>query len=111
MTNPRTRTVLLSIAALVSAVFVWFVPVRAQSSTAAPASAPATTLGTVETITVHGRGMLVLMDAQLARRALEALEDAEDARDSAEILTRIESRQDRTYTMTEVVADLGLKLD
>lgn len=63
------------------------------------------------TITEHGRETVVLMDAELSRRALEALEDAEDAQEAAEILSRIESGQDRTYTMAEVAAELGLTLD
>jgi prevent-host-death family protein len=63
------------------------------------------------TITEHGRETVVLMDADLSRRALEALEDAEDAREAAEVLARIESGQERTYTMAEVAAELGIKLD
>ena len=63
------------------------------------------------TITEHGRETVVLMDAELSRRALEALEDAEDAQEAAEILSRIESGQERTYTMAEVAAELGIKLD
>lgn len=66
------------------------------------------------TITEHGRETVVLMDADLSRRALEALEDAEDAadaREAAEVLARIESGQERTYTMAEVAAELGLTLD
>lgn len=62
-------------------------------------------------ITEHGRETVVLMDAELSRRALEALEDAEDAREAAEILSRIESGQERTYTMAEVAAELGLTLE
>jgi predicted DNA-binding protein len=50
------------------------------------------------------------MDAELGRRALESLEDAEDAREAAEILARIESGQERTYTMAEVAAELGITL-
>lgn len=49
------------------------------------------------------------MDAELSRRALEALEDADDAQEAAEILSRIESGQERTYTMAEVAAELGIK--
>lgn len=63
------------------------------------------------TITEHGRETVVLMDAQLSRRALEALEDAEDAREAAEVLARIESGQERTYTMAEVAEELGLTFD
>lgn len=63
------------------------------------------------TITVHGGDTLALMSAELSWRALEALEDAVDAREAAEVLIRIESRQDRIYTMAEVVADLGLTLE
>ena len=43
--------------------------------------------------------------------AEKALEDAEDAREAAEVLARVESGQERTYTMEEVAAELGLKLD
>ncbi|WP_022887659.1 type II toxin-antitoxin system Phd/YefM family antitoxin [Glaciibacter superstes] len=64
-----------------------------------------------ETITEHGRETVVLMDAELSRRALEALEDAEDAREAAEILSRIESGQERTYTMAEVAAELGVTVE
>jgi prevent-host-death family protein len=53
-------------------------------------------------ITEHGRETVVLMDADLGRRALEALEDAEDAQEAAEILSRIKSGQERTYTLAEV---------
>ena len=63
------------------------------------------------TITEHGRETVVLMDAALARRALEALEDAEDAREAAETLARIESGQERTYTLAEVAAELGITLE
>jgi len=63
------------------------------------------------TITEHGRETVVLMDADLGRRALEALEDAEDAREAAEILARIESGQERTFTMAEVAAELGITLE
>lgn len=40
-----------------------------------------------------------------------ALEDAEDAREAADILSRIDSGQDHTYTMAEVAEALGLTLD
>lgn len=63
------------------------------------------------TITEHGRETVVLMDADLSRRALEALEDAEDAREAAETISRIEARQERTYTMAEVAAELGITLE
>lgn len=63
------------------------------------------------TITEHGRETVVLMGAELSRRALEALEDAEDAREAADILSRIESGQERTYTLAEVAAELGLSLE
>ena len=62
-------------------------------------------------ITEHGRETVVLMDAELSRRALEALEDAEDAREASEVLSRIESGHERTYTMAEVAVELGLTLD
>lgn len=62
-------------------------------------------------ITEHGRETVVLMGADLSRRALEALEDAEDAREAAEILARIKSGEERTYTMAEVAAELGLTLE
>jgi len=62
-------------------------------------------------ITEHGRETVVLMDADLSRRALEALEDAEDAQEAAEILSRVESGQERTYTLAEVAAELGLTLE
>lgn len=44
--------------------------------------------------------------AELSRRALEALEDAADAQEAAAILSRIESGEESTYTMTEVAAEL-----
>lgn len=44
------------------------------------------------------------MSAELSRRALEA-------REAAEVLTRIESRQDSPYTMEEVAVDRGLTLE
>ena len=62
-------------------------------------------------ITEHGRETVVVMDADLSRRALGALEDAEDAREAAEILARIEVGQELTYTMAEVAAELGIRLE
>lgn len=48
--------------------------------------------------------------SEIARAAgVQALEDAEDARETAEVLSRIESGQEHTYTMAEVAAELGLK--
>ena len=41
------------------------------------------------TITEHGRETVVILDADLSRRALEALQDAEDAAAAAEAEERI----------------------
>lgn len=41
------------------------------------------------TITEHGRETVVVLDADLSRRALEALQDAEDAAAAAEAEERI----------------------
>lgn len=61
-------------------------------------------------ITEHGRETVVVMDAELSRRALEALEDAEDAQEAADMLARINAGEERTYTMAEVAAELGIEL-
>ena len=42
------------------------------------------------TVTEHGRETVTIMDAELARRALEALDDADDARAAADALSAIE---------------------
>lgn len=46
-----------------------------------------------------------------ALEAREALEDTVDAREAAEVLARIESGQELTYTMAEVAAELGLTVE
>ncbi len=62
-------------------------------------------------ITDHGRETVVVMDAALAKLALQVLEDARDVEEATKALERIDSGLDRTYTLEEIAAALGVKLE
>jgi len=61
------------------------------------------------TITQHGRGSVVLLDAVVARRALAALEDAEDAALADAALAEIDAGGE-TVTLEQIAAELGYTL-
>jgi len=62
------------------------------------------------TITQHGRASVVLLDAEVARRALEALEEAQDIADAkaaeAEMATG-----GIPISLEEIAKELGIALD
>ena len=62
-------------------------------------------------ITDHGRETVVVMDAALAKLALQVLEDARDVEEATKALERIDAGLDRTYSLEEVAAELGIQLD
>ena len=62
-------------------------------------------------ITEHGRETVVVMDAVLAKLALQVLEDAYDVEQATKALERIDAGLDRTYSLEEVAAELGIELD
>ncbi|MEV8143279.1 type II toxin-antitoxin system Phd/YefM family antitoxin [Specibacter sp. NPDC078709] len=61
-------------------------------------------------ITSHGRTIAVVMDPDLAQRALDALEELEDMADADAALTDV-ANGGRTYTLAEVAAELGISLN
>ena len=61
------------------------------------------------TVTEHGRETVTIMDAELARRALEALDDADDARAAAEALSAIEEGE-TTIPLEDLARELGIEL-
>ena len=61
------------------------------------------------TVTEHGRETVTIMDAELARRALEALEDADDARAAADALSAIEEGEP-TIPLEDLARELGIEL-
>lgn len=61
-------------------------------------------------ITDHGRHTVVVMDAELAKLALQVLEDSRDIELAMARLARIDAGEP-TYTTEEVAAQLGLSLD
>ncbi|AIY03675.1 hypothetical protein ART_4076 [Arthrobacter sp. PAMC 25486] len=60
-------------------------------------------------ITSHGRTIAVVMDPDLAQRALDALEELEDLADAAAALADV-ANGGPTYTLAEVAAELGIAL-
>ena len=61
------------------------------------------------TITDHGRKTVTIMDAELAKRALQALEDAVDVAVAEKRMARIRAGE-KTYTLEELTAKLGINL-
>lgn len=62
------------------------------------------------TITEHGRETAVVMDVELARRALDALEDVEDARAVAQAREAIAAGEE-TVPLADLARELGFALD
>lgn len=60
-------------------------------------------------LTDHGRPAVVMMNPQLAKRALQALEDAHDIRQGLAATKRIQNGG-KTYTLEEVATALGIEL-
>ena len=61
-------------------------------------------------VTDHGRPAVVMMNAELARLALQVLEDSRDIQDAYKALERIDAGG-KTYSLSEVAAELGIQLD
>ena len=61
-------------------------------------------------ITDHSRPAVVMMNAELARLALQALEDSRDIEDAYKALERVKAGEP-TFTLEEVAAELGIDLD
>jgi prevent-host-death family protein len=61
-------------------------------------------------VTDHGRPAVVMMNAELARLALQVLEDSRDVEDAYKALERIDAGG-KTYSLSEVAAELGIDLD
>ena len=61
-------------------------------------------------ITDHGRETVVVMDAALAKLALQVLEDARDVEDATKALEEYE-RTGISYSLEEVAKELGITLD
>jgi prevent-host-death family protein len=62
------------------------------------------------TITDHGRKTVTIMDAELAKLALQVLEDSRDLELAEQRLRAIRSGEP-TYTTKELAAELGIDLD
>jgi prevent-host-death family protein len=62
------------------------------------------------TITDHGRKTVTIMDAELAKLALQVLEDSRDAEEAMKRLKDVEDGEP-TFTLEEVAAELGINLD
>jgi prevent-host-death family protein len=62
------------------------------------------------TITDHGRKTVTIMDAELAKLALQVLEDSRDAEEAMAALARIEAGEP-TYSLEELASELGINLD
>jgi prevent-host-death family protein len=60
-------------------------------------------------ITEHGRETVVVMDAALAKLALQVLEDAYDVEQATKALEEFE-RSGISFTLEEVAAELGIEL-
>jgi prevent-host-death family protein len=60
-------------------------------------------------ITEHGRETVVVMDAELAKLALQVLEDAYDVEQATKALEEFE-RTGISFTLEEVAAELGIEL-
>lgn len=62
------------------------------------------------TITDHGRESVMILDIEVAHRALQALEDAEDAAAAKAAHMAIEAGEE-TVPLEDVARELGLKLE
>jgi len=60
-------------------------------------------------LTDHGRPSVVMMNAELARLALEVLEDSYDIEEALKASKRIQNGG-KTYSLEEVAAELGIDL-
>ncbi|MFM6977700.1 MAG: type II toxin-antitoxin system prevent-host-death family antitoxin [Micrococcales bacterium] len=60
-------------------------------------------------LTDHGRPTVVMMDAELARLALEVLNDSYDIQEAQKASKRVQNGG-KTYSLEEVAADLGIDL-
>ena len=58
-------------------------------------------------ITEHGRESVILLDAEVAHRALQALEDAQDAAAAAAAEQALQDGE-QTVTLDEIRRELGL---
>jgi prevent-host-death family protein len=61
------------------------------------------------TITQHGRASVVMLDAEVARRALEALEDAQDIADAKEAEAEMEAGG-IPISLDDIAKELGITL-
>lgn len=61
-------------------------------------------------LTDHGRPTVVMMNAELARLALEVLEDSYDIEQALKASAEVRAGG-KTYSLEEVAAELGLTLD
>jgi prevent-host-death family protein len=61
-------------------------------------------------ITDHGRPTVAVMDAELARLALQVLEDSRGIESALASLDKVDSGEP-TYTLDEVAAELGIIRD
>jgi prevent-host-death family protein len=61
------------------------------------------------TITQHGRASIVMLDAEVARRALEALEDAQDIADAKEAEAEMEAGG-IPISLDDIAKELGITL-
>lgn len=61
-------------------------------------------------ITDHGRETVVVMDAALAKLALQVLEDARDVEEATKALEEYK-RTGVSYSLEEVAGELGISLD
>lgn len=62
------------------------------------------------TITDHGRKTVTIMDAELAKLALQVLEDSRDAEEAMKRLKAVDAGEP-TFTLEELAAELGINLD
>lgn len=62
------------------------------------------------TITDHGRESVMILDIEVAHRALQALEEAEDAAAAEAAQAAIEAGEE-TVPLDEMARELGLKLE
>jgi prevent-host-death family protein len=61
-------------------------------------------------ITDHGRPTVAVMDAALAKLALQVLEDSREIEIALVSLAKVDNGE-RTYTLDEVAAELGITRD
>ena len=61
-------------------------------------------------ITDHGRPTVAVMDAALAKLALQVLEDSRDIEMALASLAKVDNGE-QTYTLDEVAAELGITRD